>query len=184
MRLGSRDPSFLYHAGMIAAGAGEASRRAGCSAARRAEPALQPALRAARAAGAGGPGVSRRRLRIGAAGLACVARRGRVRGSAVGRRAPARQLHHQPARPGADTSDRDAQVHYILDQAEIPTFQQLQRYDATAAGDHTAPEAGPVLQSLLGDLLGLALTANGRTCRSAPPGPAASASRPARAGCR
>jgi nickel/cobalt exporter len=60
--------------------------------------------------------------------------------------------------------DRDAQVHYILDQAEIPTFQQLQRYDADGSGAiDTAPEERQVLQSLLGEIsAGLVLTANGR----------------------
>ncbi len=61
--------------------------------------------------------------------------------------------------------DRDAQVHYVLDQAEIPTFQQLQRYDADGSGAiDTAREERQVLQSLLGEISsGLALTANGRT---------------------
>jgi nickel/cobalt transporter (NicO) family protein len=61
--------------------------------------------------------------------------------------------------------DRDAQVHYILDQAEIPTFQQLQRYDSDGSGAiDTAPEESQVLQSLLGEISsGLALTTNGRT---------------------
>jgi nickel/cobalt transporter (NicO) family protein len=61
--------------------------------------------------------------------------------------------------------DREAQVHYILDQAEIPTFQQLQRYDSDGSGAiDTAPEESQVLQSLLGEISsGLALTANGQT---------------------
>jgi nickel/cobalt transporter (NicO) family protein len=61
--------------------------------------------------------------------------------------------------------DHDARIHYILDQAEIPTFQQLQRYDADGSGAiDTAQEDTEVLQSLLGEIYsGLALTANGRT---------------------
>ena len=89
--------------------------------------------------------MSRRRLRICAAALACAL-------AAVAFAAPPSAFAHplgnftinQLAQVRID--DRDAQVHYVLDQAEIPTFQQLQRYDADGSGAiDTAPEesAGP-----------------------------------------
>ena len=128
--------------------------------------------------------MSRRRLRICAAVLACAL-------AAVALAAPAPSARHplgnftinQLAQVRID--DRDAQVHYVLDQAEIPTFQQLQRYDADGSGAiDTAPEESQVLQSLLGEISsGLALTANGRTVAARPArGPAAQLpARPGRA---
>ncbi len=108
--------------------------------------------------------MSRRRLRICAGAVACVL------AAVAFAAAPSAFAHplgnftiNQLAQVRID--DRDAQVHYILDQAEIPTFQQLQRYDADGSGAiDTAPEESQVLQSLLGEISsGLALTANGRT---------------------
>jgi nickel/cobalt exporter len=108
--------------------------------------------------------VSRRGLRIFAGGVACVL------AAVVFAAAPSAFAHplgnftvNQLAQ--VRIGDRDAQVHYILDQAEIPTFQQLQRYDSDGSGAiDTAPEESQVLQSLLGEISsGLALTANGRT---------------------
>jgi ABC-type nickel/cobalt efflux system permease component RcnA len=58
----------------------------------------------------------------------------------------------------------EARVHYVLDQAEIPSFQQLQRYDGNGSGAiDTAGERRQVLGNLLGEISsGLELTANGR----------------------
>jgi nickel/cobalt transporter (NicO) family protein len=59
----------------------------------------------------------------------------------------------------------DVRVHYVLDQAEIPTFQQLQRYDANGDGEiEGASEERRVLESLLGEISsGLELRPDGRT---------------------
>jgi nickel/cobalt transporter (NicO) family protein len=59
--------------------------------------------------------------------------------------------------------DGEARIHYVLDQAEIPTFQQLQRYDADGSGAiDTAGEETQVLDSLLREISsGLELTADG-----------------------
>jgi len=65
----------------------------------------------------------------------------------------------------------DARVHYVLDQAEIPTFQQLQRYDADGDGaiDGSA-EQKRVLDGLLREITsGLELRADGRTVPLGPP---------------
>ena len=82
--------------------------------------------------------------------------------------------------------DREARVHYVLDQAEIPTFQQLQRYDADGSGaiDTAARGAPGPAQSLLGEISsGLELTAErAARCRSARPRTRSSAFRRARAG--
>ena len=102
MRLGSRDPSFLYHAGMVALRAGR--RRAGERiplAARRTEPELQPPLRPAGATGPGGAAMSpgrRPRWRARRRGLC---RSDRHAASRRCRGPSARQLHRQPPEPGA-----------------------------------------------------------------------------------
>jgi ABC-type nickel/cobalt efflux system permease component RcnA len=59
----------------------------------------------------------------------------------------------------------DVRVHYVLDQAEIPTFQQLQRYDANGDGEiEGSSEERRVLESLLTEISsGLELRADGRT---------------------
>jgi nickel/cobalt transporter (NicO) family protein len=64
-----------------------------------------------------------------------------------------------------------AHIHYVLDQAEIPTFQQLQRYDVDGSGAiDTAVEQRRVLASLLDEISsGLELTANGRPLRLGTP---------------
>jgi nickel/cobalt transporter (NicO) family protein len=64
-----------------------------------------------------------------------------------------------------------AHIHYVLDQAEIPTFQQLQRYDADGSGAiDTASEQRRVLSGLLDEVSsGLELTANGRLLRLGAP---------------
>jgi nickel/cobalt transporter (NicO) family protein len=60
--------------------------------------------------------------------------------------------------------DGEARIHYVLDQAEIPTFQQLQRYDWDGSGAiDTAGEERQVLDSLLREISsGLELTASER----------------------
>ena len=67
--------------------------------------------------------------------------------------------------------EREAGVHYILDQAEIPTFQQLQRYDADGSGAiDTAGEERRVLRNLVGEISsGLELSADGRPVALGPP---------------
>ena len=47
--------------------------------------------------------------------------------------------------------ERQARVHYVLDQAEIPTFQQIQRFDASGNGTIEGAERGPLLDSLLAE---------------------------------
>ncbi len=59
--------------------------------------------------------------------------------------------------------ERQARVHYVLDQAEIPTFQQIQRFDASGNGTIEGAERGPLLDSVLAEISsGLELTADGR----------------------
>jgi nickel/cobalt transporter (NicO) family protein len=114
--------------------------------------------------------VSWRRLRICAAALACAL-------AAVAFAAPPSALGHPLGNftinqlAQVRINERDAQVNYILDQAEIPTFQQLQDFDADGSGAiDTAPEESQVLRSLLGEISsGLALTANGRAVPLGPP---------------
>jgi ABC-type nickel/cobalt efflux system permease component RcnA len=66
---------------------------------------------------------------------------------------------------------RAARIHYVLDQAEIPTFQQLQRYDADGSGAiDTRGEQRSVLAGLLDEVSsGLELTADGRAVRLGAP---------------
>ena len=63
--------------------------------------------------------------------------------------------------------DRDqVRVHYVLDQAEIPTFQQVQRFDADDSGAIEGSERGPVLDEILAEVRsGLALSEDGRPLR-------------------
>ena len=46
-------------------------------------------------------------------------------------------------------SQGSVEVHYILDQAEIPTFQEIQRFDRNGDGAIIGPERGPLLQRKL-----------------------------------
>ncbi len=63
-----------------------------------------------------------------------------------------------------------ARVHYVLDQAEIPTFQQIQRFDASGNGTIEGAERRPLLDSDLAEISsGLELTADGRPFRLGPP---------------
>ena len=96
--------------------------------------------------------MSRRRLRILAGGVVCALA---AVAFAAAPSAFAHPLGNFTVNQLAQVriGDRDAQVHYILDQAEIPTFQQLQRYDSDGSGAiDTAAEESQVLQSLLGEI--------------------------------
>jgi ABC-type nickel/cobalt efflux system permease component RcnA len=66
--------------------------------------------------------------------------------------------------------ERQARVHYVLDQAEIPSFQQIQRFDAGGNGRIDQAERGPLLDSLLAEVsAGLELSADGRPLRLGAP---------------
>ncbi len=66
--------------------------------------------------------------------------------------------------------ERQARVHYVLDQAEIPSFQQIQRFDASGNGTIEGAERGPLLDSLLAEVSsGLELSADGRRLRLGAP---------------
>ena len=63
-----------------------------------------------------------------------------------------------------------ARVHYVLDQAEIPTFQQIQRFDASGNGTIEGAERRPLLASDLAEISsGLELTADGEALRLGAP---------------
>jgi nickel/cobalt transporter (NicO) family protein len=65
--------------------------------------------------------------------------------------------------------DGQAGVHYVLDQAEIPTFQQIQRFDASGNGTIEGAERRPLLNSDLAEISsGLELTADGEPLRLTP----------------
>ncbi|HEY6636043.1 MAG TPA: hypothetical protein VIZ61_00035 [Solirubrobacterales bacterium] len=49
-------------------------------------------------------------------------------------------------------SQGSAEVHYILDQAEIPTFQESQSFDRNGDGAITGPERGPLLERKLAEI--------------------------------
>jgi nickel/cobalt transporter (NicO) family protein len=60
-------------------------------------------------------------------------------------------------------SQGSVEVHYILDQAEIPTFQETQRFDRNGDGAITGPERAPLLQQKLAEIApDLRLTVDGR----------------------
>jgi nickel/cobalt transporter (NicO) family protein len=60
-------------------------------------------------------------------------------------------------------SQGSVDVHYILDQAEIPTFQEMQSFDRNGDGAITGPERGPLLQRKLAEIEpDLGLTVDGR----------------------
>jgi ABC-type nickel/cobalt efflux system permease component RcnA len=63
-----------------------------------------------------------------------------------------------------------ARVHYVLDQAEIPTFQQIQRFDASGNGTIEGAERRPLLDADLAEISsGLELTADGEALRLGAP---------------
>ena len=60
-------------------------------------------------------------------------------------------------------SQGSVEVHYILDQAEIPTFQEIQRFDRDGDGAISGSERGPLLQRKLAEIgPDLQLTVDGR----------------------
>jgi nickel/cobalt transporter (NicO) family protein len=60
-------------------------------------------------------------------------------------------------------SQGSVEVHYILDQAEIPTFQEIQRFDRDGDGAISDSERGPLLQRKLAEIeRDLQLTVDGR----------------------
>jgi nickel/cobalt transporter (NicO) family protein len=60
-------------------------------------------------------------------------------------------------------SQGSVEVHYILDQAEIPTFQEIQRFDGDGDGAISGSERGPLLQRKLAEIgPDLQLTVDGR----------------------
>jgi nickel/cobalt transporter (NicO) family protein len=60
-------------------------------------------------------------------------------------------------------SQGSVEVHYILDQAEIPTFQEIQRFDRNGDGAITGAERGPLLERKLAEIgPDLQLTVDGR----------------------
>jgi nickel/cobalt transporter (NicO) family protein len=67
-------------------------------------------------------------------------------------------------------SEGRAQLHYILDQAEIPTFQEAQQFDANGDGRVDGAERGPLLRAKLTEISpGLSLSADARPVRLSPP---------------
>jgi nickel/cobalt transporter (NicO) family protein len=61
-------------------------------------------------------------------------------------------------------SQGSAEVHYILDQAEIPTFQEIQRFDRDGDGSIAGPESAALLDRKLSEIApDLRLTVDGRT---------------------
>ena len=61
-------------------------------------------------------------------------------------------------------SQGSVEVHYILDQAEIPTFQEIQRFDRDGDGAISGTELGPLLEHKLAEIQpDLRLTVDGRT---------------------
>jgi ABC-type nickel/cobalt efflux system permease component RcnA len=67
-------------------------------------------------------------------------------------------------------SQGSVNVHYILDQAEIPTFQEIQSFDRNADGAITGPERGPLLERKLAEIEpDLGLTVDGRPVGLGPP---------------
>jgi ABC-type nickel/cobalt efflux system permease component RcnA len=56
-----------------------------------------------------------------------------------------------------------AQLHYVLDQAEIPSFQHVQRFDADGDGRLTGAEVDPLAEDLMAEAQsGIAVTTGGR----------------------
>jgi nickel/cobalt transporter (NicO) family protein len=61
-------------------------------------------------------------------------------------------------------SQGSVEVHYVLDQAEIPTFQEIQRFDRDGDGAISGTERGPLLAHKLAEIApGLQLNADGRS---------------------
>jgi len=71
-------------------------------------------------------------------------------------------------------SEDKAEIHYVLDEAEIPTFQQVQQFDSDHSGSIEGAERGLLLRSNLEEISsGLRLSADGRPARLGSPEDAA-----------
>ena len=80
------------------------------------------------------------------------------------------------------SADR-VQVHYILDQAEIPTFQEAQEFDSDGSGAVDGAERGPLLRQKLGEIApNLELTVDGRRVPLSAPHNTSCPSHPVRGG--
>jgi nickel/cobalt exporter len=67
-------------------------------------------------------------------------------------------------------SDQEIRLHYILDQAEIPTFQEIQRYDEDGSGAIEGPEGTQLLDRKLDEIVpDLEVTADGSRIPLGPP---------------
>jgi nickel/cobalt exporter len=67
-------------------------------------------------------------------------------------------------------SSGQVEVHYILDQAEIPTFQEAQRFDRDGSGTIEGAERAPLLRQKLDEIAsGLELSVGGRPLPLSPP---------------
>ena len=65
----------------------------------------------------------------------------------------------------------DVQVHFVLDQAEIPTLQMIQARDADGSGQIDGAETATVRDALVRDITGaISLTVDGRRRGSSPAG--------------
>ena len=168
MTLGSRDPYFLFHAGMIArrAGAtGEARRLLGRLVAQ--SPRFNPLY----GPGHGGPWSRCDDGPLPALAASAASLAGRRRGP-DGLGALAHPLGNFTTNQLAQVriDEQQARVHYVLDQAEIPTFQQVQRFDTERQRDDRGRRGGPLLDSELAEVAsGLELAADGRPLSLGPP---------------
>jgi nickel/cobalt transporter (NicO) family protein len=67
-------------------------------------------------------------------------------------------------------SEGAAELHYIRDQAEVPTFQEVQRFDGDGSGAIEGPERAPLLERKLGEIgSDIELVADGRRVPLGPP---------------
>src|SRR5262245_18931146 len=67
-------------------------------------------------------------------------------------------------------SQDSVEVHYILDQAEIPTFQESQQFDRDGDGEISGAERGPLLERKLAEIApDLRVTVDGRDISLGPP---------------
>jgi ABC-type nickel/cobalt efflux system permease component RcnA len=67
-------------------------------------------------------------------------------------------------------SQESVEIHYILDQAEIPTFQEIQQFDRDGDGAISGAERGPLLERKLGEVAAeLRVTVDGSDVPLGPP---------------
>ena len=163
-RLESADPLLAYHLGAIAACAGE--RTEAVAALRRAQgrnPRFHPALRARRGAAAASASEGRRHeaapARPRLLALVAVPAAG---AHPLGNFTVNQYARIQVAPAGVD-------VHFVLDQAEIPTLQMIQAHDSDGSGTIDGAETAAVRDALVRDITGaIALTVGGRPARLVP----------------